>query len=227
MHLIGVDLGRQNDFAAPVIFEDELILEPVTIMPDGVPPRYQDVPTSLMRIYNLVDMCQWRGVSYPIITRRIKDITISPLISRDYILVVDATGVGIAVIDMMRELDLFPIGITITGGNVVTLSEFGYNVPKRDIVVNMQVVFQCERIRIAAELALATTFRDQLKHYTTPDKLTARGKQTFGNDAEVGNDDLVTSAGIVLWYAEKVLGSVVQLPTGKEKEYNPAKAGLS
>lgn len=227
MHLIGVDLGRQNDFAAPVIFEDELIVEPVTIMPDGVPPRYQDVPISLMRIYNLVDMCQWRGVSYPMIARRIKDITISPLISRDYILVVDATGVGIPVIDMMREQDLFPIGISITGGNVVTLSEFGYNVPKRDIVVNMQVVFQTERIRIAEELELAGTFRDQLKHYTTPDKLTARGKQTFGNDAEVGNDDLVTSAGIVLWYAEKVLGSTVQLPTGKEKEYNPAKAGLS
>lgn len=230
MHLIGVDLGRQNDFAAPVIFEDELVQKPVTVMPIDTPARYIDVPSLLVRRYNLVDMAQWRGVSYPQIAKRISDIVKSPLISRDYILAVDATGVGQAVIDLLRDdWGLFPIGITFTSGKAVTQSVFGYNVPKRDLVVNLQVLYQTERIRIAEELELGLQYKEQLRHFTsTVDRKT--GHESYDADLEAIHDDLPMASAIILWYAEQILAHELELPAsapGTQKPFNPATFGLS
>lgn len=230
MHLIGVDLGRLNDFAAPVIFEDELVQKPVQAMPLDVPPRFIDVPSLLVRRYNLVDMAQWRGVSYPQIARRIRDIVVSPLISRDYILAVDATGVGQAVVDLLRDdYGLFPVGITFTSGKSVTQSVFGYNVPKRDLVVNLQVLYQTERIRIAADLELGGLYKEQLRHFTSVvDRKT--GHEGFEADNEAIHDDLPMASAIVLWYAEQILAHELELPNASveaKKAFNPATYGLS
>jgi hypothetical protein len=227
MHLIGVDLGRRNDFAAPVIFEDELYQKPVTIMPDGTPPRYRDVPSLLVRRYNLVDMMQWTGVSYPMTAKRIKNIVDNPQVSRDYILAVDATGVGQAVIDMLRgDYNLNPIGVTFTSGAAVTMSQYGYNVPKRDLVVNLQLLFQLERVRIAEELELAKEFKGQLEHYSS--HVNERGYESFAADAEIEHDDLPMAAAIILWYAEKVMAHRIELPQGEpQKPFNPATHGLT
>jgi hypothetical protein len=230
MHLIGVDLGRQNDFAAPVIFEDELVQKPVTSMPIDVPARYLDVPSLLVRRYNLVDMAQWRGVSYPQTAKMIKNMVDSPLLSRDYILVVDSTGVGQAVMDMLHDdYDLNPVGVTFTAGKSVTESKYGYNVPKRDLVVGLQVLFQMERIRISEDLELAAQFKEQLRHFSSVvDRST--GHESYGADDENIHDDLPMAAAIVMWYAEHVLAHELELPSsakGGEKAYNPATFGLS
>lgn len=229
MHLIGVDLGQIVDAAAVTIFEDELVQKPVTKMPLDLPPRYLDVASLLVRRYNLVDMAQWRGVSYPETAERIKRIVDSPLISRDYILVLDATGVGQAVMDMVRDnYQLSPIGVTFTSGKSVTQSSYGYNVPKRDLVVNLQVLFQMERIRIAADLALADVFREQLRHYTS--KMSKSGNEQFGADEEDVHTDLPMAAAIIMWYSEQVLAGQLELPSAAgeaRKVFNPATYGLS
>jgi len=228
VHLIGVDLGRQNDFAAPVIFEDELVPKPRQRAPLDMPPRYLDVPSLLVRRYNLVDMAAWRGVSYPQIAKRISQMVASPLISRDYILVVDATGVGQAVMDILRDdFHLSPIGVTFTSGKSVTQSVFGYNVPKRDLVVNMQVLFQMERIRISEELELALEFKEELRHFTSEvDRVTKH--ESYEADSGMVKDDLPMAAAIILWYAEQVLAGELELPSGaSSKPFNAATYGLS
>jgi hypothetical protein len=229
MHLIGVDLGRVVDAAAVVIFEDELVQKPVTKAPLDVPPRYLDVPSLLVRRYNLVDMIQWRGVTYPEIARKIGLIMKMPEVSHDIILAVDATAVGQAVMDMLRaDPQLDPIGVTFTSGKSVTQSTFGYNVPKRDLVVNLQVMFQMERIRIAEEHPLALEFKEQLRHYTSNiDKVTLN--ESFDGEGGV-HDDLPMAAAVIMWYCEHVLASELELPSGdngSRKAFNPATYGLS
>jgi len=228
VHLIGVDLGRQNDFAAPVIFEDELIQKPVTRAPNELPPRYRDVPSLLTRIYKCVDMNQWRDVSYPMTAQRIKRIVDSPLISRDYILVLDATAVGEAVMDMLREIyHLNPIGVAFTSGDSVTQSVYGYNVPKWMLVQNLQVLGEMERLKIAEDLELALTFKEQLRHFTsTVSRRT--GHESFNADSESEHDDLPMAAAVVLWYAENVLAHQIELPNNptEKKDFDPARYGL-
>lgn len=216
------------DFAAPVIFEDELVPKPVTRAPLDLPPRYLDVPSLLVRRYNLVDMAQWTGVSYPQTAKRIEQIVRSPLISRDYLLVVDATGVGQAVMDMLRDsYNLAPIGVTFTSGKSVTQSIYGYNVPKRDLVVNLQVLYQMERVRIAEELELALEYKEQLRHFTSEvDRVTKH--ESFDSDSGQVHDDLPMASAIVLWYAEQILAGELELPnSAPAKSFNPATYGLS
>ena len=224
MHYIGVDCGRVNDYAAIDIFEDRLIHRPPTIMPWHVRQSMQEVPDRLLRVYDAIHLEQIRGVSYPQVVRRVKQIVDNPRVSQDYVLVVDSTGVGIAIIDMMVCAGLFPIGVTFTAGREVTQGEQGYNVPKRDLVVNIQMLFQLDRINISSKLKLAPVFRDQLKGFT---KDAHKGYETYGNDEKlVGNDDLVTAGAVVLWYAEKTHASEIGLPNKEPDPFDPARHGL-
>ena len=49
-------------------------------------------------------------------------------------LIVDATGVGAAVLDHLRAAGLEPVGILIHGGDAVTRGRWVLRVPKRDLV---------------------------------------------------------------------------------------------
>jgi len=58
-----------------------------------------------------------RGVSYPDVVKRVKSI-IDTL--KDPILVVDATGVGRAVVDLFIAAGILPYAVSIHGGDRVT-----------------------------------------------------------------------------------------------------------
>ena len=60
-------------------------------------------------------------------------------------LVVDATGVGRPVVDMLYASGLNPIAVTITGGDSVHLTDGIWRVPKRDLVGLLQVLLQPSR----------------------------------------------------------------------------------
>jgi hypothetical protein len=57
------------------------------------------------------------GTSYPDVIRRVVDVVNSPqLKGRETSLIVDATGVGVMLVDMLREANLSPIGVMSTSG---------------------------------------------------------------------------------------------------------------
>lgn len=78
------------------------------------------------------------------------------------LLVVDQTGVGRPVVDMLRAADLLPIALTITGGDTVTQDGRDYRVPERDFVSTVSVLLQAERLKIASSLKEASTLTAEL-----------------------------------------------------------------
>ncbi|MCY7348710.1 MAG: hypothetical protein LH614_21170 [Pyrinomonadaceae bacterium] len=69
-------------------------------------------------------------------------------------LAIDETGVGKPVFDLFKEHRFLQNrvtlqGITITGGKNVTGSDSGYNVPKRDLILSLQVELQKGNLKIA------------------------------------------------------------------------------
>lgn len=66
-------------------------------------------------------------------------------------LLVDATGVGAAVLDHLRAAGLEPIGILIHGGDQVTRAPWVWRVPKRDLVGVVSVRLQNHSIRFTRE----------------------------------------------------------------------------
>lgn len=126
----------------------------------------------------------------------------SPEIDNDVKLVVDATGVGRPVVDLLRAAGLRPIPVNITGGNVVT-SEHGFrNVPKRDLVTTLQVLLQSKRLKFAKGIPQVKTLIDELLAFQV--KISTDGRDTYGNDwRQNPHDDMVLALALACWYGER------------------------
>jgi hypothetical protein len=202
---LGLDLGQQNDYTALCCLQ-----------------RRDPDAAGEPDIYDLTHLERWRGEPYTATPGRVERVMQAiraqhtptkprPGLSRIYPpsieLVVDATGVGRAVLDVLRGAGLEPVAITITGGDQVTkpaLEE--YRVPKRDLVSTVAVLLQQRRLRIAAALPLAPTLREELANFKVT--ITAGGHDRYGagGDAlawrERPHDDLVLAVALAAWFVE-------------------------
>ena len=140
------------------------------------------------------------GTSYPSIVRHVK--TISDALrglSGDVRLVVDATGVGAAVVDSFIEAGLKPYAVTFTGGHKVTIGDKprAFNVPKKDLVASAVVALQNGTLSIAKDLKHAETLRKELLNFKV--KISLAGSNTYEAWRENEKDDLVLATCLALW----------------------------
>ena len=100
------------------------------------------------------------GTRYPEVVGRIKALLSTPPLADECALAVDATGVGVAVTDMLRNAGLHFDRVTITSGEKEIREGSRWRVPKRDLISTCQVLLQQRRLKIAASLpGLALVFR--------------------------------------------------------------------
>jgi hypothetical protein len=116
------------------------------------------------------------------------------------LVVIDSTGVGLGIMDMFIKENLYPVGITITGGSEVNRDGDNYKVPKRDLVTCLQILFQTERLKIARELKYVDTLVQELGNFRV--KITTKGNDTYEAWREGQHDDLVLSVALACWYGE-------------------------
>jgi hypothetical protein len=114
--------------------------------------------------------------------------------------VIDATGVGRPVVDMIRQAKLEPVPITIHGGDQISY-ENGWRVPKRDLVSIVQVGLQTERLKFAAELPHVSTLVQELLAFRV--KISEAGHDTYGSWREGAHDDLVLALACAVWWANR------------------------
>lgn len=194
-HIIGLDLGQAHDFSAWIVTQ--------RIDRENLPP-----------LYDVAHIDRTRGAKYPAVvehTRLLVDSlkTADPLARVD--LVVDFTGVGRAVGDMIVDANLqlstSPTLVTITGGDMVTRGDAGeLRVPKRDLAGAIQVVLQSERLRIAERLPLARTLTDELVGFKVKISLTGHDSYAAGEDwRSAPHDDLVLALALAVWQGERAM----------------------
>src|SRR5205823_1868829 len=123
--------------------------------------------------------------------------------------VIDATGVGRPVVDMIRQAGLHPVPITITGGDQVTVED-GWRVPKRDLVSIVQVTLQCERLKFAEGLPAISTLVQELLAFRV--KISEAGHDSYGAWREGAHDDYVLALACALWWAERPARRHFQIP---------------
>ena len=115
-------------------------------------------------------------------------------------LLVDKTGVGVAVTDLLKERGLKFTSITIHGGEKVTRSKGAYNVPKLDLVAALEVPFHTETLKVANGLQLWGALREELQNFRR--KVNAKTAHTsFEHWRETDHDDLVLAAALACWGA--------------------------
>ena len=102
---VGLDLGQANDYTALVVAEK--------VPPEGTQDDYELHVRHLER---------FRDVRCPEVVERMDTIMSTPPLRGNAALAVDATGVGAAVVDMLRRAGLVFDAVTITGGDTETQS---------------------------------------------------------------------------------------------------------
>ena len=211
-YFVGLDLGQAADYTAIVVAERI-----------GTPPhrpsggsRFYDggqlirgvVPQAPRKaaepfVYHLRHLERPRlGTPYPAIVERVKAILDEPTLKGRVQLVVDATGVGKPVVDLLRAAKLGPVAVTITGGDNVSFEAGGYRVPKRDLVGALQVLLQTERFKVAEGLTEAAVLVQELLNFKAKISLTT-GHDSYEAWRTGTHDDLVLAAALACWWGER------------------------
>ncbi|HEY3288494.1 MAG TPA: hypothetical protein VGK87_00050 [Anaerolineae bacterium] len=181
---IGLDLGQIQDYTALTVVEFKQRTHV------GAKER-ADHHCRYLRRWPL-------GTTYPAICEDIKQMLMRLNDSR---LVVDATGVGRPVVDLLREFNLQPTSVTITSGTASGSDGYGgYTVPKRELISNLQVLLQTNHLKFAADMPEVQTLLDELLSFQV--KTTIVGHDIYEAWREGKHDDLVLALALACWYGE-------------------------
>lgn len=140
------------------------------------------------------------GTAYPDVVRRVATLLALPDLAGAE-LVVDATGVGRPVVDMLHAAGLYCTAVTITGGSTVTDNGWAKGVPKRDLVSALQIHQQAGRLKVSSKAPEVATLVRELLAFKV--KITDAGNDTYGTRREGSHDDLVLAVALACWKAER------------------------
>lgn len=118
--------------------------------------------------------------------------------------IVDATGVGVAVVDSLRDvLHRGFTALTITGGREVVRDGQRLSVPKRDLISRLAVAMQSRRLRVSPGLPEAVALYAELGAFGV--SISDSGADSYG--ARSGHDDLVLAVSYAVWSADYEAGN--------------------
>ncbi len=246
---VGLDLGKTRDYTAMAVLVSTM--QPtgrVTRIPAGFSMAegqvYDTVP-QLEQHFEVLHLDRWRGKLYrdavPKLERVLAGITArnhamnqamnnGRATHPDVTVLVDQTGVGVAVVDdVLRAAGLQVTGITITGGQTPNQDGHDWRVPKADLVGRLEVAFENRRLALPGPddgVPLVDALVGELGTFRAKKKL-ATGHETFEHWRETDHDDLVLALAMAVWYAEHrhqvnqgimetaaVLGEMMEYQTG-------------
>jgi hypothetical protein len=193
---VGLDLGKRSDPTALALLEWRSLSRDF----GEVQSRHPD--------YNVRTLKRWPlGTAYTAIVSQVVRFFETPEL-RGATLVVDATGVGIAVVESIEEAMRGALGsvftlmcVTITGGEEARFVGQGrWNVPKRVLVSVLQVLLGTRRLHISPGLPERKTLAHELQNFKV--KVTQAGNETFEAWRERDHDDAVLAVALSCWAAE-------------------------
>jgi hypothetical protein len=115
-------------------------------------------------------------------------------------LLVDKTGVGRGVTDILKEWGLKFTGIVIHGGETTHNTDGSYHVPKKDIVAALEVPFDKGTLKIAEGLELWPALREELQSFRRKQN-PKTAHVSFEHWRDSDHDDLVLAVAMACWGA--------------------------
>ncbi len=175
MFFIGLDLGQKRDFSAVAV------VERTHGQTAGLHVRHLErIPL---------------GTPYAKVVGRVSAMARHPALMGNARLVVDATGVGAPVVEMLRSarLPCRVTAVTITGGEHAHGRGEDWHVPRKDLLAALQVLLEDGQLRIYRALDEAATLLRELTEMRTHGSRTQSGE----------HDDLALAVGLACWMARR------------------------
>ena len=187
---VGLDLGKNQDHSSLAVIERRELVFPER---DPVTMEFRREVWNVLRHLQRVPL----HTPYPDVVELVRRLVSLPELARRTTLVVDATGVGSPVVDLLRQAKLpcSLVPVTITSGDRETSDARGYGVPKRDLIVGLQVAFQKRWIRLAGGARELQAFRKELMDI----RVHVSTQTGYERYAAPGHDDLALAAALAWW----------------------------
>lgn len=221
-YIVCCDIGRKRDAYTEVAIRDIPHIE------RGV--KALGTPDRTVHTYSIVWLKRLRGAAYSaMVDSTVRLVNHADLVN-NHDLLVDATGVGDAVVELLRVANANPIPIVFTSGDQAkyvylpgvrlfaehaeqlapmrTLEQI--NVPKSDLVAAGQMLLEQRRITLASDLPEVerAVFAEQLRGFTEVETKQAGRKPTFEAETERLHDDYVTAYLMGAWWAHQQRSAV-------------------
>jgi hypothetical protein len=190
-HVCGLDLGKLQDPSAFVGFR----------LSQDHPPHYRCKAIE-----------RWdKGTSYVKVRKHVaRWLNQAPF--SDAPLVVDATGVGVAVVDEMREDESIAdriVAVVSTGGLAISWNreEKAWHVSKRRVASIIQAILGNGRLTVPEDDGVpgwkqkAAIFQEELKSFTI-DNTAAPDSRVIESHSDHGHSDIAMAAGGCFWWCE-------------------------
>jgi hypothetical protein len=141
------------------------------------------------------------GTRYPDVVERVRQVARNKALAGRCTLVVDATGVGARVLDMLRRANLgCPIeAVILTGGERESHAGLVWHVPKRDLVTGLRAMMDNCELGASWRVGSARVLAKKVAEMST--KVNGRGEESFGARREGEHDDLVMATALACWRA--------------------------
>jgi len=166
---IGLDLGKKQDFSTLAVVER---------LPGSLPEYH------LRRLERLN-----LNTPYPAVAAHARDLLAKTARYGNAQLVMDATGVGAPVLDLLHSQGVRPVAITITAGCSVSGTDPHFHVPKRVLMRTLAAVFGAGRFKIAAGIPNSAELNEELLNLqvkidrrTRQDSYGTKGKQALSRN---------------------------------------------
>jgi hypothetical protein len=189
-YLIGLDLGQARDYSALAVVE-------------RVENALTDRAGRPLSRYAVRHLLRWPlHTSYTAVAADLAALVRTPPLRRP-VVVVDQTGVGRAVVDLLAgsELAASLERVVITGGRRTSRGAGGaWRVPKKELVLRLQGLLRSRRLQVAALPEREALVREILAFRV---KITAAAHETFGARRERDHDDLVLAVALAAWWGER------------------------
>lgn len=204
-YIIGVDLGQAQDYTAICVLQRDTRRDTT---------RQPATSESVYQVRHLERLPL--GTPYPQQVERVGQVLERVKHQQDFEhtwprpkpgtprLVVDQTGVGRPVVDMLRQAGMRGLtAVTITAGDTPSRDGQDYRVPKRELVSVLQVLLQTDRLAVAAALPEAATLTQEMLAFKVT--ISKTGHDSYGNDwRENDHDDMVLAVALATWAGESI-----------------------
>ena len=202
--IISCDIAQRRDYTALQVYRRT----PTISRTDDKEFVFQD----------LVYQAKWQGITYTDLAHRLVQIVNRRDVVGNNTLLVDGTGVGVAVVDVLRDNGLLPVPIVATSGGqarplyanvgeifkesgkirgMQTIKE--WHVPKVEMVQSGQVAMEQQIVRVAPNVDYLDDFKEQL--FGFKGKFNEKTHNTkYENETEGLHDDFITCYLQAMWW---------------------------
>ena len=153
--------------------------------------------------YNLVAMARKQGLPYDQIVEWVARTLRKPEFNRNQPpeFLLDSTGVGVAVKDMLAAKGVRMKAVTITAGEAFSRQGPIYHVGKARLIGTFLGAFDAGKVRVNPNMPIWPALEKEMLGFRA--EMSAQGRAKF--EAEPGeNDDMLFALALCVWYGEEV-----------------------